>query len=80
MSGGPALALLARLAEASQWAGKVRDYEPDPWGYLRRTLESTEGPFRELTEQRRRLTLHQLVEALDLLLLESSMPAAAVEG
>lgn len=48
MSGGAALSLLARLSEAACWAGKVRDYEPDPWGYLRRKLESTEGPFREL--------------------------------
>lgn len=48
MSGGPALALLARLSDAASWTGKVRDYEPDPWGYLRRTLESTEGPFRQL--------------------------------
>ncbi len=48
MSGGPSLALLARLADATTWAGKVREYEPDPWGYLRRKLESTEGPFGEL--------------------------------
>lgn len=50
MSGGPALALLARLSEATCWAGRVRDYEPDPWGYLRRKLESTEEPFRALRE------------------------------
>ncbi|MDX6769223.1 MAG: hypothetical protein SF051_06795 [Elusimicrobiota bacterium] len=48
MSGGPALALLARLGEAASWSGKVRDYEPDPWGYLRRKLESTEEPLRAL--------------------------------
>ncbi len=60
MSGGPALALLARLADAASWSGKVRDYEPDPWGYLRRTLESTEGPFRAL----RRAQFDEAREAL----------------
>lgn len=64
MSGGPALALLARLGEAAQWAGKVREYEPDPWGYLRRKLESTEGPFRELTDQRYREARERLLEEL----------------
>jgi hypothetical protein len=66
VSGGPALALLARLSDAANWAGKVRDYEPDPWGYLRRTLESTEGPFRELRraqfEEARAALLRELEE------------------
>lgn len=64
MSGGPALALLARLQEAASWSGKVRDYEPDPWGYLRRKLDSTETPFRELTEQRFREASARLLEDL----------------
>lgn len=64
MSGGPSLALLARLNEAASWTGKVREYEPDPWGYLRRKLEATEGPFRDLTEQRFRQARDRLLEDL----------------
>lgn len=64
MSGGPALALLARLQEAASWSGKVRDYEPDPWGYLRRKLDSTETPFRELTALRFREARERLLEDL----------------
>lgn len=64
MSGGPALALLARLQEAASWSGKVRDFEPDPWGYLRRKLDSTETPFRDLTEQRFREARERLLEDL----------------
>lgn len=64
MSGGPALALLARLQEAASWSGKVREFEPDAWGYLRRKLDSTEGPFRELTEQRFREARGRLLEDL----------------
>jgi len=45
MSAG-ALALLARLAEASSYPPAVRAYEPDPWGYLRRKLEECEAPLR----------------------------------
>lgn len=52
MNGGPTLALLARLSEAASWSGKVREYEPDPWGYLRRKLAETEAPFRELRRAR----------------------------
>jgi hypothetical protein len=76
VSGGPSLALLARLGEAASWAGKVRDYEPDPWGYLRRKLESTEGPFRELTEQRFREARQRLLEELKAPFLQ---PGALVE-
>lgn len=76
MSGGPSLALLARLSEAACWAGKVRDYEPDPWGYLRRKLESTEGPFRDLTEQRFREAREKLLEELKAPFLQ---PGALVE-
>lgn len=67
MSDGPALALLARLSDAASWAGRVRDYEPDPWGYLRRTLESTETPFRELR-------LAQFLAARDALLRDLAEP------
>jgi hypothetical protein len=64
VSGGPALVLVARLGEAASWSGKVRDYEPDAWGYLRRKLESTEGPFRELTEHRFAEACARLLEEL----------------
>lgn len=66
MSGGPSLALLARLAEAASWGGLVREYEPDAWGYLRRKLAETEAPFRELRalqfEEARRRLLEDLRE------------------
>jgi hypothetical protein len=42
------LPLLARLSEACAYPKAVRAYEPDPWGYLRRKLDATEGPLREL--------------------------------
>lgn len=46
MSGGPALALLARLSEATRWDEAVRRHEDDPRAYLRRKLRETEGPLR----------------------------------
>lgn len=66
MDGGPALALLARLSEAASWSGRVRDYDPDPWGYLRRKLGEAEGPLRALKaaqfEEARRRLLEDLKE------------------
>jgi hypothetical protein len=44
--GGPRLALLARLAEAVRWDDAVRRHETDPWAYVRRKLQDTEGPLR----------------------------------
>ena len=44
----PVLPLLARLAEAAAYPPAVRAYEPDPWGYLRRKLDSCEAPLRAL--------------------------------
>ncbi len=46
MSAG-ALPLLARLAEAASFPQAVRNYESDPWGYMRRKLEDCAGPLRE---------------------------------
>lgn len=42
-----ALPLLARLGEASTFPHAVRQYETDPWSYLRRKLEECAGPLRE---------------------------------
>lgn len=41
-----ALPLLARLGEASSFPQAVRNYETDPWSYLRRKLEECAGPLR----------------------------------
>lgn len=46
MSAG-ALPLLARLAEAASFPRVVREYETDPWGYMRRKLGDCEAPLRE---------------------------------
>jgi hypothetical protein len=46
LSGGPALALLARLSEATRWDEAVRRHERDPRAYLLRKLRETEGPLR----------------------------------
>ena len=45
MSGG-ALPLLARLGEAASFPQAVRNYETDPWSYLRRKLGECESPLR----------------------------------
>ncbi len=45
MSGGPGLALQARLAEACRWDDLTRRHESDPWAYLRRKLEEAESPL-----------------------------------
>ena len=54
MSGG-ALPLLARLGEASSFPHAVKQYETDPWSYMRRKLEDCAAPLRaykrELYEQ-----------------------------
>jgi len=42
-----ALPLLARLGEASTFPQAVRNYETDPWSYLRRKLGDCAGPLRE---------------------------------
>jgi hypothetical protein len=42
-----ALPLLARLGEASTYPLAVRNYESDPWSYLRRKLADCAGPLRE---------------------------------
>jgi len=42
-----ALPLLARLGEASTFPQAVRNYETDPWSYLRRKLEECAGPLRD---------------------------------
>jgi hypothetical protein len=42
-----ALPLLARLAEAASFPQVVRNYESDPWGYMRRKLGDCDGPLRE---------------------------------
>ena len=42
-----ALPLLARLGEAASYPQAVRNYETDPWSYLRRKLEACAGPLRE---------------------------------
>lgn len=42
-----ALPLLARLGEAASFPQAVRNYEPDPWGYLRRKLDECAGPLRD---------------------------------
>jgi hypothetical protein len=49
LSGGPQLALLARLSEAVTWGEAERKHENDPWAYMRRKLRATEGPLREYT-------------------------------
>lgn len=41
-----ALPLLARLGEAASFPKVVRNYEDDPWGYMRRKLEECEEPLR----------------------------------
>ncbi len=46
MSGGPQLALLARINEAVTWDDAVRRHESDPWAYMRRKLHETEDPLR----------------------------------
>lgn len=40
-----ALPLLARLGEAASFPQAVRNYETDPWSYLRRKLEECAGPL-----------------------------------
>lgn len=42
-----ALPLLARLGEAASFPQAVRNYETDPWSYLRRKLCDCAGPLRE---------------------------------
>lgn len=42
-----ALPLLARLGEASSFPQAVRNYESDPWSYLRRKLNDCSGPLRD---------------------------------
>lgn len=42
-----ALPLLARLGEAASFPKAVRNYEPDPWSYMRRKLDDCAGPLRE---------------------------------
>jgi hypothetical protein len=51
VSGGPQLALLARLSEAVRWDEAVRRHETDPWAYLRRKIEEMEGPLRAYKQQ-----------------------------
>ena len=46
MSAG-ALPLLARLAEAASFPQAVRNYESDPWSYMRRKLDECAAPLRE---------------------------------
>lgn len=46
MSAG-ALPLLARLGEAASFPQAVRNYETDPWSYMRRKLGDCAGPLRE---------------------------------
>jgi hypothetical protein len=46
VSGGPGLALQARVAEACAWDDLIRRHEDDPWAYLRRKLLETEPPLR----------------------------------
>lgn len=41
-----ALPLLARLGEAASFPKAVRNYESDPWGYMRRKLDECEEPLR----------------------------------
>ncbi len=61
MSG--ALPLLARLGEAASFPQAVRNYESDPWSYLRRKLGECEAPLRDYKR-----TLYE--EAIGLLLLD----------
>ena len=42
-----ALPLLARLGEAASFPQAVRNYETDPWSYMRRKLGECAGPLRE---------------------------------
>jgi hypothetical protein len=42
-----ALPLLARLGEAASFPPAVRNYESDPWSYMRRKLDDCAGPLRE---------------------------------
>lgn len=42
-----ALPLLARLGEAASFPPSVRQYETDPWGYMRRKLGDCAGPLRD---------------------------------
>ncbi|MBI3565468.1 MAG: hypothetical protein HY079_09760 [Elusimicrobia bacterium] len=62
--GGPRLALLARLSEATTWDDAVRRHETDPWSYLRRKLDAAAGPLAEfkraLFEDARRRLLDDL--------------------
>lgn len=46
MSAG-ALPLLARLAEAASFPQAVRNYETDPWSYMRRKLDECAMPLRD---------------------------------
>lgn len=46
-----ALPLLARLGEAASFPKAVRAYESDPWGYMRRKLESCEPPLRDYKQE-----------------------------
>ena len=46
MSAG-ALPLLARLGEAASFPAAVRNYESDPWSYMRRKLGECAGPLRD---------------------------------
>lgn len=42
-----ALPLLARLGEAASFPLSVRNYETDPWSYMRRKLGDCAGPLRD---------------------------------
>lgn len=42
-----ALPLLARLSEAASYPARVRNYETDPWSYMRRKLCDCSGPLRD---------------------------------
>jgi hypothetical protein len=51
ISGGPRLALLARLSEAVVWDDAIRRHETDSWAHMRRKLLDMEAPLREYKTQ-----------------------------
>lgn len=63
MSAG-ALPLLARLEEAATFPKAVRQYESDPWSYLRRKLEECEAPLREYKKTLFAAACERLLEEL----------------
>ena len=72
---GPTVALLARLTEATEWNDLVRRHETDAWGYMRRKLQATAGPFKDFKQGLFDKAKEQLFADLS----QSIMPPGAIE-